>query len=408
MLRFLLASSIPNSNNNLIIGSYVKRHMKDLENRDMKTMIVVMAMVIAVTARAQKTNALDTLRQSMEMQQLAGLTQYGKALDSILAEMKAKGDLDNYLVIQTEQKRFEAEKSVPQPTDAPESFRSASKAYYKKRVALLEHYVKALDQLIKKEVMASRIDEAKAAKAEKDQVSVLLADMQSTIPAKEEPVSPPESRQLPPPSKKVNDGRVLHFSFDNNEGDQCTDASGKGNNGNVQGSTWVRQGHHGGGMKFDGVDDQILVPNNTSLDLTSVTLSAWICPENIEKGNNMIMEKRPHDGCWELMHYDLGRLLVRGSSSQTEGSERKTIKAGKWVHVVATISGAEGHIYLDGKKIKTTPVTPLRVTSGDVLIGAGRSWSLSDDQFTGLMDDVMIFNRALSASEIQQLYNSQK
>lgn len=374
----------------------------------MKTMIVVLAMVIAVTARAQKTNALDTLRQSSELQEQVILTQYGKELDTIQGEFKSKGDLDNYLVLQAEQKRFEAEKTVPRSAEAQESFRSASKTYYKKRIVLLERYVQALDQLVKKEVMASRIEEAKAAKAEKDKVSSLLADMQSTISAKKEPVSPPESRQITPSLKKLNDGRVLHFSFDTNEGDQCTDASGKGNNGKVQGSTWVRQGHRGGGMKFDGVDDQILVPNNTSLELSSVTLAAWICPENIEKGNNMIMEKRPHDGCWELMHYDLGRLLVRGSSTLTEGSERKMIKAGKWVHVVATISGAEGQIYVDGKKVKTTPVTPLRVTSGDVLIGAGRCWSPSDDQFTGMMDDVMIFNRAFSASEVLQLYNAQK
>ncbi len=57
----------------------------------MKAMIVVLAMVIAVTARAQKTNALDTLRQSSEMQQLALLTQYEKDLDTILEELKSKG-----------------------------------------------------------------------------------------------------------------------------------------------------------------------------------------------------------------------------------------------------------------------------------------------------------------------------
>jgi hypothetical protein len=373
----------------------------------MKTMLVALAMMMAVSAMAQQPITLDTLRQSSETQQLALQAQYAKDLNTTLGEVKSKGDLDNYLVIQAEQKRFEAEKTVPYPAEAPESFRSASKTYYKKNIALLEHYVKALDQLIKKEVMASRIEEAKAAKAEKDKISSLLADMQSTLSAKKEPVSQTEPLQLTP-LKKLNDGRVLHFSFDSNESELCTDASGKGNNGKVQGPAWVRQGHRGGGMKFDGVDDQILVPNNTSFDMTSVTLAAWICPENIEKGNNMIMEKRPHDGCWELMHYDLGRLLVRGSSSMTEGSERKMIKAGKWVHVVATINGAEGQIYVDGKQVKTTPVTPLRVTSGDVLIGAGRCWSHSDDQFTGVMDDVMIFNRAFSASEVVQLYNAQK
>jgi hypothetical protein len=67
-----------------------------------------------------------------------------------------------------------------------------------------------------------------------------------------------------------------------------------------------------------------------------------------------------------------------------------------------------GQIYVDGNKAKTTPVEPVRVTSGEVLIGAGRCWSPADDQFKGVLDDVMIFGRALSASEVQQFYNSQK
>jgi hypothetical protein len=69
---------------------------------------------------------------------------------------------------------------------------------------------------------------------------------------------------------------------------------------------------------------------------------------------------------------------------------------------------SEGQIYVDGKKAKTTLVAPVRVTSGEVLIGAGRCWSPADDQFKGVLDDVMIFGRALSASEVQPLYNSQK
>ena len=142
--------------------------------------------------------------------------------------------------------------------------------------------------------------------------------------------------------------------------------------------------------------------------MTNLTLAAWICPDDLLKANNMIMEKRPHDGCWELMHFDLGRLLVRGASPQTDYSERGTIEAGRWMHVVATIRGSEGHIYVDGNKVKTTPVKPVHATSGEVLIGAGRCWSPSDDQFKGVIDDVMIFDRALSAPEVRQLYNAQK
>lgn len=150
----------------------------------MKTMIAALIMAVAATATAQQTNTLDTLRQAYEKKERSALAEYGKALDTTMTALKKKGDLDNVLVLQAEQKRFEAEKTVPASTDAKDPFRPASEAYGQSMVTLLGQYVKTLDALIKKEVAADRIEEAKAIKTEKDKAEFMLADAQTKLPVK--------------------------------------------------------------------------------------------------------------------------------------------------------------------------------------------------------------------------------
>jgi len=157
----------------------------------MKTITTAIMIALMTTlAIAQQTNVLDTVRQSFEMQQQAISAQYGKKLGAIMDDAKRAGDLDKLLMIQDEQKRFNTEKTVPLPADAKDVFLPASKAYYRTMADLLTRYVSTLDQLIKEQVRASKIEEAKALKAEKDSVSVLLADMQTKLPEKEISINP--------------------------------------------------------------------------------------------------------------------------------------------------------------------------------------------------------------------------
>ena len=144
----------------------------------------VLVMTITATGSAENTNELTVLRGAQEKQQQSVLGQYGKALDTIMADLKKKGDLDGVLVLQTEQKRFAEEKTVPAPQDAKDSFRAATEAYCQSIVASLGQYTKALDGLTKKEVAADRIEEAKVIRAEKDKVDFMLADMRTKLPAK--------------------------------------------------------------------------------------------------------------------------------------------------------------------------------------------------------------------------------
>lgn len=140
-------------------------------------------MAVAVAVLAQQVNTLDALHQAYEKEEHAILVQYGTALNTIISDLKKKGDLDNFLVVQAEQKRFAAENTGPSPSKVANSFSPAFQLYARSMVALLGRYVTTLDELLKKEMVADRIEEAKLVKAEKDKISTLLKDLQSKLPA---------------------------------------------------------------------------------------------------------------------------------------------------------------------------------------------------------------------------------
>jgi MSHA biogenesis protein MshQ len=87
-------------------------------------------------------------------------------------------------------------------------------------------------------------------------------------------------------------------------------------------------------------------------------------------------------------------------------TDRGAMATGTWLHVAATLSATQGVIYINGDKFHVSPVTPVKVSRGKVQIGMGHYRHPSDDEFTGFMDDIMIFNRALSADEVNTLYRS--
>jgi hypothetical protein len=207
----------------------------------------------------------------------------------------------------------------------------------------------------------------------------------------------------------VTNGLVLYFPFDTDENGKVTDRSGKKNHGIVHGAKWVQQGKHGGAYEFDGVNNHILVPDSDSLHMRNVTVMAWIYATDISGySGGMIVEKRPHDGCWELLHFDEGRLLLRGAAVEAKFTDRDTVKKSEWMHVAGVIDGNTGVLYLNGKAILQGAVTTVSPTTGEVLIGMGRNSHSSDDHFKGIIDEVMIFDRALSAEEVKKLYDLQR
>lgn len=152
-------------------------------SRDMRLSAVALIVMTSVAALpAQQTNSLLTFQRLYEQQQQAVLTRYGQDLDATLAGLQARGDLENLLTLQAEKKRFGEEHTVPLPADAAEAYRPATAAYYQALIRRITQYVAALEGHIKLEVVAGRIETAKAARDEKERAVILLADLQSRVP----------------------------------------------------------------------------------------------------------------------------------------------------------------------------------------------------------------------------------
>lgn len=146
-----------------------------------------------------------------DQQKAEALEQYSGALASVMTDLKKKGDLDGYLLAQTELKRFGEEKKVPESGTAPAYLAKAVSEYHGKitlitlddasqTAKLLKQYIAALDGQIKKAMMHDNIEEAKTVKEEKDKAGLVLADLEATLAAA--PPAPKPADPLPASEKK--------------------------------------------------------------------------------------------------------------------------------------------------------------------------------------------------------------
>lgn len=193
--------------------------------------------------------------------------------------------------------------------------------------------------------------------------------------------------------------------------DRVFDYSGQGNHGDLgsgmdSGTAWV--GGHAGGdaLLFDGVDDEVEVPDDASLDFTNpgLTVSAWVRPTSESLSMGSIVWK---DEQWALSlssGADTLRAQVETDGKSAWGGSAVDVTypfvAGVWAHIAFTYDGSDVIVYVNGTP-RGTPVG----ASGDIVdngapvtIGAGNSWL-----FAGTIDDVRVYNRALSEEEVEAM-----
>ena len=143
--------------------------------------IAVLGMFV-LTVQAQWVGSLEDLKVVLGKQESGLVEGYGKELGVLLNGMKKKGDLDGYLVVDTEKKRLEKEKTVPTVSAAKSAYYGAVVNYVKTRLTMLKKYDIALDTFIKVELMSDRIDSAKAGRDEKSRLAFDLTDMENQLP----------------------------------------------------------------------------------------------------------------------------------------------------------------------------------------------------------------------------------
>jgi beta-glucanase (GH16 family) len=207
-------------------------------------------------------------------------------------------------------------------------------------------------------------------------------------------------------------GLVVAFGFNEGTDASVNDASNSGNNGIVNGATWTNAGRYGKALSFDGVNDAITVAEAPSLDLTTgMTIEAWVKPVTLNGWQTVIYKERP-DGAgtslaWSLYSSDstappalYGMLAGSvGANQWTHVMGASMLPLNTWSHLAGTFDGTALRLYVNGVLIRTLSLSgSLVVTPGPLRIGGHSSIG---QFFNGLIDEVRIYNRALSKSEIQ-------
>jgi hypothetical protein len=208
---------------------------------------------------------------------------------------------------------------------------------------------------------------------------------------------------------RVADGLVGHWEF-NGDG---TDSSGNGHDGafNGVGPTEFepdRLENPGGAARFVGTNN-LQIPDADTLDLPRFTLAAWVAIE-VSETRRIIISKRSDNG---LGNYTLevfadsnGRLGYAHDTATGNfsggGSDAK-LPVDRFIHVALVMTGDQVRSFVDGLGQTETVVMedaqPL-FTDIPLFIGAGAPGS-----FLGLIDDVRIYDRALSDEEVEALAN---
>jgi len=201
-------------------------------------------------------------------------------------------------------------------------------------------------------------------------------------------------------------GCVLWLQMDERQGNRVYDLSEYQNHGTRYGAQWGR-GRIGFALDFDGIDDYVEVPHSASLNITdAITIIAWIRADVAHKGGEGVVSKRVWN---ENYAYSFGRDWSRIIFTFGNGTAYFEIftAALSWdtarLYMIAvTYDRTNVIIYRDDTVVKTEAHTDIIATNTrSVVIGKHQ---IAANWFDGTIDEVCIYNRALSPREIQSRY----
>lgn len=208
----------------------------------------------------------------------------------------------------------------------------------------------------------------------------------------------------------TNFGLVAYYPFNGNANDE----SGNGNHGTTSGGiSWVDDRDNNPSKACHFIDNsEIALPNN--FNTASITVCAWNYPEQ-EGRDRVIFSIYNENSTLIKFHkaYKEGRVGAwygkTGATNWAFNTDVGAVALNQWNFACLVIDSIldSAYIYIDGIKKARTKIngyTP--VSLGNIIkTGFGKSYEVSNDNFIGTLDDIHIYNRALSEAEIQALYN---
>jgi len=209
-------------------------------------------------------------------------------------------------------------------------------------------------------------------------------------------------------------GLVAYWSFDEGSGSTVYDSSGYSNDGTIYGANWV-DGLSGKALSFDGTNDYVLIPDNDILDLSDdFTLEFWLKTyDNV--GRLPVVSKHTtlvdNDYSWTTFIEGDSTFNFENTPGWRHLISDSIIETDKWTHVVVTFveSSNDIRIYFNGILDKQGSVDiDIRNNDKDFIIGTQPHPYTPEDQgfYEGLLDEIMLYSKALSSSEVLNNYNA--
>ncbi|MDP6597808.1 MAG: LamG domain-containing protein [Candidatus Poribacteria bacterium] len=210
-------------------------------------------------------------------------------------------------------------------------------------------------------------------------------------------------------SAKVEPGAVLGiWLLDENKGGVATDSSKNGRDGKMTGSLKVVKAKFDQGFEFEGkLNNYVSVPHDKSLNLEKFTITYW-CQmggsgkwqipvqkvDNAAGGSHRNVDfQTPPAGGNVSVYFSQGANQWRGANGKTEVSDEK------WHHTAGSYDGKKLLLYVDGvQEAEGSHKGKPDFMDDPLMLGGGRLWP-----FKGIIDDIGLFNKALSIDEIKTI-----
>jgi len=204
-------------------------------------------------------------------------------------------------------------------------------------------------------------------------------------------------------------GLIAYYPLDEGSGTVANDASGNGKTGTlVNGPVWT-SGIKNGALSFDGVDDQVQLPDNLIHDNTTLTIAVWF--KTTTSGVLIGQQNAPLTNFVPTLYVGTDGHL-RGeywTGTANPIASSKSVTDGQWHHAALTGAVSTQSLYLDGQLVGSLSGTIDMLDMSKNQLGAARAnfgsaWTAGGSAIlSGALDDVRFYNRVLSISEIQTL-----
>ena len=158
--------------------------------------------------------------------------------------------------------------------------------------------------------------------------------------------------------------------------------------------------------KFDGSDDYVSVPNESTFDVTGpITVATWVRADTFSGTHDSFVTKGGF--AWRLRYRpDIGKTSFKctGLTSQ-EVLSNGTLLTNRWYHLAGVYTGSQLQLYINGALNNSLSSTG-SISTNNYAVNIARNAEQTGREFDGAMYDVRVYNRALCPTEISQLYGT--